>query len=563
MDSLPKDQSTPTSAAFQPPKAGDLKPDTSRQSVPQDTTPSAPSTPAEPEEKPTPPTPTAPPTSIPPEPKLPTTPVTPPIAGSTPPLTPPAPPVEKAGVGPAKPPAGGKSNKAKIVGAVLGLLLLVVALPVAVFLVKQRQEVRKMAAPEDVPSCSGQTKIRCWGECQPGTCKEYEVCCTHETGGQCDAWCNNGLVNGNSSRCGGDCGGEPSGERCSDAGGVCVADSDCKQAYGLAIPEGGWSDCSQTCCDQDGVITPPEPPSDDCGYLCSQVTDCGVGPHQSFCHPSEDCRCVCNPEGNWNLSNPWCDADTHQYYCKGGQRKEDSEGELSDSNLQCAGDIPADSCKPRKTFSGATTTDYDCKKGKSASVTLEACIPEGCPAVDVSYSKTEAYCDCDLTDWEDCEWLGCEGACGTAPSTGTLHLGPGNWCDTVTASCSPRNLCGTCQVDIDGYGVRRWHDEGCGEEPEYEATCESCGVYNEDWEEITDLSTIEVGQTVYFTTSGSTDHPQGITKAKFRISVDEVAGAWQETTDKHGEEFYIGYTIPSEGSYKVESMVYNPVLGWY
>ena len=89
--------------------------------------------------------------------------------------------------------------------------------------------------------------------------------------------------------------------------------------------------------------------------------------------------------------------------------------------------------------------------------------------------------------------------------------------------------------------------------------CEFCKVYDEDWEEITDLSTIAIGQTVYFATRGSTTDPKGITKARFRIN----GGDWQETTTRHGNEFYISYTIPSAGSYTVESMVYNPSLGWY
>jgi hypothetical protein len=72
-----------------------------------------------------------------------------------------------------------------------------------------------------------------------------------------------------------------------------------------------------------------------------------------------------------------------------------------------------------------------------------------------------------------------------------------------------------------------------------------------------------VGQTVYFATRGSTTHPEGITKARFRFTVNGVVGSWQETTNKRGNEFYIQYTIPSAGSFKVESMVFNPSLGWY
>lgn len=215
-------------------------------------------------------------------------------------------------------------------------------------------------------------------------------------------------------------------------------------------------------------------------------------------------------------------------------------------------------CEVSKEYSGATTPGYDCKKGSSASVTLTACLPEGCAATDVSYSKTEAYCDGE-------DWLDCEGACGSSPSTGSIHVGGGE-CKSASVSCSPRDGCGTCQVDIDSYGVRRWTDSGCEEEPpEYEATCEDCVIYDEEWREIT---TPLEDQTVYLATYGSSTHPEGrgrITKARFRVTVDGVPGSWEETTDQFdpgdGSVFYVEYTVPSVGSYTVESMVYDPDEG--
>lgn len=95
--------------------------------------------------------------------------------------------------------------------------------------------------------------------------------------------------------------------------------------------------------------------------------------------------------------------------------------------------------------------------------------------------------------------------------------------------------------------------------PSYDTQCEDCKAYDENWNEIIDLSTISIGQTVHFVTWGFTTHPEGITKARFRIN----DGTWQETTSKYGDKFYISYTIPSAGSYTVESEIYNPALGWY
>ena len=96
-------------------------------------------------------------------------------------------------------------------------------------------------------------------------------------------------------------------------------------------------------------------------------------------------------------------------------------------------------------------------------------------------------------------------------------------------------------------------------------TCQYCHVYNENWEEISpeELPLLEIGQKIYFATTGNTDDPQGITKARFRITVNGEEGEWQETTQQNDNgEFYISYTIPETGSYKVEAMVYNPNLGW-
>jgi len=84
-------------------------------------------------------------------------------------------------------------------------------------------------------------------------------------------------------------------------------------------------------------------------------------------------------------------------------------------------------------------------------------------------------------------------------------------------------------------------------------------MYDSNWKVVTDYTDLEVGQKVYLTTTGSTDHPQGVTKARFRIN----GGAWQETTKQKDDKFYIEYPIPTAGSYEVEAMVYNPELGWF
>lgn len=77
-----------------------------------------------------------------------------------------------------------------------------------------------------------------------------------------------------------------------------------------------------------------------CLDVCRESTCHG---YDSFCY--KDCRCICNSdiwktdkERMWNYENPWCDANTHQYVCRGGGRTADAKGAVSGSNLKCVGD---------------------------------------------------------------------------------------------------------------------------------------------------------------------------------------------------------------------------------
>lgn len=94
--------------------------------------------------------------------------------------------------------------------------------------------------------------------------------------------------------------------------------------------------------------------------------------------------------------------------------------------------------------------------------------------------------------------------------------------------------------------------------PVYELACKILEVYDENWEKIEDLTTIAVGDTVRFLVEGLCDEPQGITNARFRIN----EGEWLEKTGQKWGKFYLGSTISVAGSYKVEAMVYNAILGW-
>jgi len=88
--------------------------------------------------------------------------------------------------------------------------------------------------------------------------------------------------------------------------------------------------------------------------------------------------------------------------------------------------------------------------------------------------------------------------------------------------------------------------------------CQQILAYNQSWVQITDLKTIKKGQVIFLAVGGTTTEAQGITKGRFRIN----GGTWQETTSKKNGKFYIQYTVANAGAYNVESMIFNPVLGW-
>lgn len=88
--------------------------------------------------------------------------------------------------------------------------------------------------------------------------------------------------------------------------------------------------------------------------------------------------------------------------------------------------------------------------------------------------------------------------------------------------------------------------------------CKKLKVYDESWEEISNLSLVSLGDKVYFSVEGLCDEPQGITQARLRVN----EGEWLELTSQREGHFYLEYEITSEGHYKVEAMVYNPTIGW-
>ncbi len=100
--------------------------------------------------------------------------------------------------------------------------------------------------------------------------------------------------------------------------------------------------------------------------------------------------------------------------------------------------------------------------------------------------------------------------------------------------------------------------------PPSSISCSYCRLYGEDWQLIdVGSSVFTIGQKLYLATTGTTSESAGITKARFRVTVNTQVGGWQISEQKQGNDFYLPYTVTQAGTYEIESMVYNPTLGWH
>ncbi|HUW21269.1 MAG TPA: hypothetical protein VMW41_01240 [Candidatus Bathyarchaeia archaeon] len=98
--------------------------------------------------------------------------------------------------------------------------------------------------------------------------------------------------------------------------------------------------------------------------------------------------------------------------------------------------------------------------------------------------------------------------------------------------------------------------------PTPSASCDWIHAYNEEWEAITNYSSLQAGEIIYFGVSAS--FSQGnIDGARFRIN----GGEWLTTAEQRtiGNEtiYYISYTIPTATyHFRVEAEVHHSSLGW-
>lgn len=407
---------------------------------------------------------------------------------------PPAPTVENLEVTPMPTPQAGFTTEVvpakksplskKTLTMLLVLLLVTVSIPAAILLVRQRQELRKLAYPGQ--NCT--TKDDCNGlyeECINGKCVDTNVVTN----------CGDKVCNGSEtcSSCPGDCG-----------------------SCGQCLPDGA-------------VCNGPGQTNESC---CSVICNFGT------------CRGNTPAEGCGGLDEPTC--WTHGVYCYW----------LNGECVPNAGVTPTPG-----------TGTIECQAG-SGGVKI---INKTNQTISGGVSWFASRCG----DTVNC-------MCGGQSSSENVTLAPGqSWSKGMGGS--------GCAWQADVAGLASCANSGCDNcqetpppgttpptttPPTFLAQCVATGTFDTDFNAITDLTTLKVGQTVVFGTHGSTTDPGGITMARFRINGtadaswcsgtgNTIVGGWCQTTNIHGANFFVQFTVPNNGPFNVSSMVFNPTLGWH
>tara|TARA_Y100000310_G_scaffold202399_1_gene202547 strand:- start:55 stop:393 length:339 start_codon:yes stop_codon:yes gene_type:complete len=98
------------------------------------------------------------------------------------------------------------------------------------------------------------------------------------------------------------------------------------------------------------------------------------------------------------------------------------------------------------------------------------------------------------------------------------------------------------------------------------SSCNNLAAFDQRWQPV---SPTNIGQTIYLAVKGNSNHPEGITKARFQVKINgqlqtnwcQGAGStindnWCETTNERSEWFFAPYTIQQTGNYQIEANVY-------
>lgn len=90
------------------------------------------------------------------------------------------------------------------------------------------------------------------------------------------------------------------------------------------------------------------------------------------------------------------------------------------------------------------------------------------------------------------------------------------------------------------------------------ASCAGLKIYSNSWQQITDLTTLNRGDSINLVVAG-TSNQGNFTQGRFRIN----QGSWQISTSQQQGGFSLAYTVPADLlQVVIESQIYHDELGW-
>lgn len=304
--------------------------------------------------------------------------------------------------------------------------------------------------------------------------------------------------------------------------------------------------CGESQCESGGTCY-------DDGYCCATNQDTGKEYH--CCDgtwvekgtPCGDAECSgwCNKDG---CGNDCPDVWPVSFYCRG--RSHSACGEHHGSFLGYG--VPAGTIKygenvkvkknGEETFISSWCTTVQADSNSPGSEAIVVFIGDN-----GEYCVEGTGCDPDDLDW-DCSRI-------TPTLTPTSTPTP-----TVTSTPTP-TLTETPTPTITETPTPTTTDT-----PDYQCDCTTIEVWNENFTmKLADRPNgllvdpdLMFNRSVNLVARGSTNHPDGLTKARFRVN----GGTWIESTDKNDKGFYLSHNFGEYGNYKIEAEVYNSHFGW-
>jgi len=481
----------------------------------------------------------------------------------------------------------GSSKKTKVILATLGVLLLIATLPAAVYLIKQRQEIRKEAA--ETPLQSNSIGGTC--ESKPTVCQEPPKSCSNI-----------------SSASGGyeiNCAGHNPALIVSEVSGQCDLDENNNGLVKMSVNLTNNTQEHMTV----GITTHKCA----CEEPCGDNYDPDIGNNYCVCWMSATGGCQSEFEEkelapkdqngstvavNLEIFLPVGDCGSVQMDADVGIVK------IGSSEVNCnpwenswvlwLSGKPIEECQSKETFDCYGVSISEPYPPHGLTTTLEAEIVVQNDTIDkVEFYYTSApeadFCDpsvwtlMGIDDDPTCPADGIGSCHATLAWVPSDNLPGGHY--TVYAkiydqngnSCTgnPGGGCGTeiacghkCDTEFD------WAGPNCQGECNALKAYDDEGLTNDITAGLTDLN---AGDVVYFGVTGTTTDcdPEDFTRARFKITVDgdanpddwctqgvgTIDGEWCETENSLANQFYVAYEIFGGNAYKIEAMLWHPEIG--